>query len=61
MKDFSDKIDEIHRKEIDLIIKRMKNCPKDFECVTTKFEIFCKAKDVGDGASIQCIEDLVRL
>ena len=56
MKDFSDKIDEIHRKEIELIIQRMKDCPKDFECVTTKFEIFCKAKDLGDGASIQCIE-----
>ena len=56
MNHFSDNIDEIHKNEIDVIIKRMKNCPKDFECVTTRFGNFCKVKDVGDGVSIQCIE-----
>ena len=56
MDNLSDKIDAIHKKEIGLIIKRMKNCPKDFECVTNRFEVFCKTKDGGDGASIRCVE-----
>jgi hypothetical protein len=56
VENFSNKIDEIHKQEIDLIIKRMKDCPKDFECVTIKFDNFCKVKDIGDVASIQCRE-----
>ena len=56
MEKFSDKIDETHRQEIDLIIKRMKPCPKDFECVTTKFESLCKSKDALDNGFIQCAE-----
>jgi hypothetical protein len=56
MENFSDKIDETYRQEIDVVIKRMKACPKEFECVTTKFEKFCKAKDINRGTSIRCAE-----
>ena len=32
-------------------------CPKDFKCCTEGLENLCKARDVGLGTFIECLED----
>jgi len=54
---FSDKLDDVHRQEIGLIIDRMKPCSKDFECISTRFDNICKVQDVVNGEFIQCKEE----
>jgi len=57
MTTFSDKIDDVHRQEIGLIIGRMKQCSKGYECVSTRFVNFCKVQDIVNGEFIQCKEE----
>ena len=56
MENISNRINAAHKQEIDIIIKRMKDCPKGFECLTINSDALCKVKDLGDNAFIQCIE-----
>jgi hypothetical protein len=57
MINFSDKIDSVHRQEIELVIDRMKQCSKGYECISTRFGNFCKVQDVVNGEFIQCKEE----
>ena len=57
MINFSDKIDDVHRQEIELIIDRVKQCSKDYECVSTRFDNICKVQDVVNDEFIQCKEE----
>jgi hypothetical protein len=42
--------------EIEEIIDGMK-CPKDFRCYKSGLEVLCKAKNVGDGLFLLCLEE----
>ena len=48
--------DASNKKEIEEIIGRMQ-CPKDFECYKSGFEILCSAKDIGLETFVKCLEE----
>ncbi|MBW2601800.1 MAG: hypothetical protein JRD47_07740 [Deltaproteobacteria bacterium] len=48
-------MDEAQKKEIEKIIRHFE-CPKDFKCYKSGFENLCKAKRVGDGLFLLCLE-----
>ena len=46
-----------HRKEIEELIGQMQ-CPKDFKCYKSGFDVLCKAKDVGTKSLLLlCLEE----
>jgi hypothetical protein len=45
-----------HKKEIEKIIGQMQ-CPKDFQCYKSGFEVLCKARDVRLYSYVQFLEE----
>jgi hypothetical protein len=56
METISNRMNEVHKQEIDLIIKKMKDCPKGFECLTINSDALCRVKDRGDSGFVQCVK-----
>jgi hypothetical protein len=48
-------MDEAYKKEIEEIIGEMQ-CPKDFKCYKSGFEILCKATTIAGGSFLVCLE-----
>ncbi len=46
---------EEHRKKIKEIMGEMQ-CPKNFNCAESGFEVICKAKDLGLESYLKCLE-----
>lgn len=44
-----------YKKELEKIIDDLQ-CPKDFECYKSGFEILCKAKNIGLESYLECLE-----
>jgi hypothetical protein len=47
-----------HNEDIEEIIAQMQ-CPKDFECYKSGFEVLSKTKDIGLSLYVQCLEEKV--
>lgn len=45
-----------HRAELQEIIAEL-DCPKDFQCYKSGFQILCKARDVGVQTFVECLEE----
>jgi hypothetical protein len=43
------------KKEIEKIIDGLQ-CPKDFKCYKSGFELLCSAKDIGIASFLECLE-----
>jgi len=43
------------KKEIEKIIDGLQ-CPKDFKCYKSGFELVCSAKDIGIASFLECLE-----
>ena len=48
-------IEQEHKQEIEKIASTME-CPKDFICYKSGFQTLCKAKHIGLGLHVQCLE-----
>ncbi|MHC4195852.1 MAG: hypothetical protein ACYSYU_06770 [Planctomycetota bacterium] len=48
-------MDEKDKKAIEEILGRMQ-CPKNFKCAESNFEVLCKAKDIGMESHLECLE-----
>ena len=49
-------MEEEVRKTIEEIMGRTQ-CPKNFKCAESEFEVLCKAKDIGLDSYLECLED----
>ena len=47
-----------HNEDIEEIIAQMQ-CPKDFQCYKSGFEVLSKTKDIGLSSYVQCLEENV--
>jgi len=47
-----------HNEEIEKIIAQMQ-CPKDFQCYKSGFEVLSKTKDIGLSLYVRCLEENV--
>ena len=48
-------VDEKVREAIEEIMGRTQ-CPKNFRCAESEFEVLCKAKDIGLDSYLECLE-----
>ena len=48
-------MEQDYKKEIEEIINAFE-CPKDFECYKSGFEVLCNARDVGLELFVECLE-----
>ena len=49
-------MEQDYKKEIEEIINAFE-CPKDFECYKSGFEVLCNARDVGLEFFLECLEE----
>jgi hypothetical protein len=49
-------MDEKTKKELEEIIDEMQ-CPKDFKCYKSGFEVLCQATTIARGAFLVCLEE----
>ncbi len=50
-------MEEDYRKEIEELIGQIQ-CPKDFECYKSGFDVLCRAKDVGtESPLLLCLDE----
>ena len=52
-------MEEAYKKEIEKIIGQFE-CPKDFICYKSGFEVLCKARDIGLESFVECLEEDAR-
>jgi hypothetical protein len=48
-------VEHDYKKEIERIIDELE-CPKDFECYKSKFDVLSMARDIGMDSIIECLE-----
>ena len=49
-------MEQDHTKELEEIIGEIE-CPKNFQCCESGFEVLCKAKDVGIEEFLECLDE----
>ena len=47
---------EKEKKQIEKIVGKMQ-CPKNFKCADSGFDILCKAKDIGFESFLECLDE----
>ena len=53
-------LETTHKKEIEKIIDQME-CPKDFLCYESGFELLCKARPIEGIPFLECLEEVPQL